>query len=155
MKKYSFLTLIIITLVLSSCVRDEDEPYHGFVFDFWNYTDEVYDAELVIGGYKNGTFIPTDSILIHQIQKGEGKLFYFSEENRWKPNLDRIRNIPSERCYFKLKLTPQRQEMIIRSGQTDILGLKLPSRRHFKGDFGKLIIGIRDTEITGYTPQEL
>ncbi|NVK51604.1 MAG: hypothetical protein HWD85_01625 [Flavobacteriaceae bacterium] len=153
------LTLIITTFIFTSCSgwTGITPTFKGFEFGFWNYTNEVYDAELVIGGFNNGKFIPTDSIMIDQIKIGGAVLhgYHFSGENRWQPNLDKIRNIPSERCYFKLKLTPQRQEMIIRSGQTDILGLKLPSRGHFKDLHGLLLISIRDTKIEGKDSQEL
>ena len=45
--------------------------------------------------------------------------------------------------------------MIIKSGQSDALGLLLPSSNFFAGDYGRLIIGIWDNEVTGYTPKEL
>jgi hypothetical protein len=150
------LILLLFTLTLFSCSDPGGDPvFDGFEFDFRNKTNQEYTIEIVIGGMQNGTFVPTDSILMPSELIANKNISFYTEENRWKPNLNKIKAIPSERCYFKIKLSPQREEVIIKSGQSDALGLLLPSSNFFAGDYGRLIIGIWDNEVTGYTPKEL
>ena len=153
MKKRTLL-LVFTVLIFSSCVKDKDRVFNGFEFSFSNYTNKVYDAKMYIGGMKNGIFISTDSINVSQIKIGASGGYYFGDENRWKPDLDKIRTIPSQHCYFKIRLSPQREEMIKRSGQSQILSLMLPSGDFFTGDYGSLIFGIRDSEVTGRVVKE-
>ena len=150
------IILLLITLGMFSCSDPGGDPvFDGFEFDFRNKTNQEYTIEIVIGGMQNGTFVPTDSILMPSELIANKNISFYTEENRWKPNLNKIKAIPSERCYFKIKLSPQREEVIIKSGQSDALGLLLPSSNFFAGDYGRLIIGIWDNEVTGYTPKEL
>ncbi|WKD84839.1 hypothetical protein KCTC32516_00173 [Polaribacter huanghezhanensis] len=102
---------------------------------------------------QNNVFTPTDSIKFDKIEF-LSKDYYFGM-NRWKPSLDKIRVIPSERCYFKIKLSNQREEMIKQSGQSTLLDLLLPNGNVFEGDYGRLIIAITGTEVTGYADKEI
>ncbi len=150
------IIFVLTFFIFSSCVKDEDIVFNGFEFSFWNYTKEVYDAKMIIGGMQNGVFKPTDSIDVNQIKVGQGtNPYYFIGENRWKPDLDKIKAIPSQHCYFKIRLSPHREEMIKRSGQSQILSLMLPNGDFFTGDYGSLIFGIRDNEVTGRAAKEL
>ncbi|WP_347174072.1 hypothetical protein [Polaribacter uvawellassae] len=154
MKKQNII--VVLTLfILISCLKDEDRVRYGFTIAFWNYTNEVYDAKMIIGGMKNGIFIPTDSISVNKIKLG-GDIhpYYFINENRWKPNLDKIRTIPSERCYFMLKLSSQREEMIKKYEQQELMSMLLPSSDTFIDDYGRLLISIRDNQITGRAAKE-
>ncbi len=153
--KKRILLLVITVLIFTSCVKDEDRVRYGFTIAFWNHTNEVYDAKLIIGGLKNGIFIPTDSINVNQIKLG-GDIhpYYFINENRWKPSLDKIRNVPSERCYFMLKLSSQREEMIKKYGQQELKSMLLPGSDTFVDDYGRLLISIRDNEVTGRAAKE-
>ncbi len=150
------LILLLFTLTLFSCSDPGGDPvFDGFEFDFRNKTNQEYTIEIVIGGMQNGTFVPTDSILMPSELIANKNISFYTEENRWKPNLNKIKAIPSERCYFKIKLSPQREEVIIKSGQSDALGLLLPSSNFFAGDYGRLIIGIWENEVTGRAAEEL
>ena len=143
-------------MTIFSCADPGGDPiYEGLEFDFRNKTNEKYDIEIVIGGMSNGNFISTDSIVMpSKIQENSSKFFYL-DQDRWKPNLDKIRDIPSERCYFKIKLSLQREEMVKRSDKSDALGLLLPSNDFFAGDYGRLILVVEGSEVTGYTLKEL
>ena len=154
MKK--ILILVLLVLTLGACADPGGDPvFDGFEFDIRNKTNLEYNIEIIIGGMQNDNFIPTDSILLlPEIQVNSSK-FYFTKDNRWKPNLNKIRTISSKRCYFKIKLSDLREEMIKKSPQSEVLSLLLPSSDVFVGDYGKLIIAIWDNEVTGYTPKEL
>lgn len=155
MKKQNIIIGLIL-FVLTSCVKDEDRTQYGFTISFSNNTTKVYDAKMVIGGMKNGVFIATDSVNVNQIKVG-GDIhpYYFNGDNRWKPNLDKIKTIPSERCYFMLKLSNNRTEMIGRYNQQEQMSLLLPNNDTFVDDFGRLIIALWDNEVTGYAAEEL
>ena len=149
MKKILILWFLVLTFF--SCADPGGERiFDGFSFTFYEYTGEDYDIEIVIGGMDNGVFIPTDSIKMETklpaLKKGYG---YFFEGNRWKPDLDKIRAIPSSHCYFKIKLSNNRTEMIGRYNLPGLMSLLLPSSDAFSGDYGSLIISIRKDKITG------
>lgn len=149
------IIFVLTFFIFSSCMKDEHRTRYGFTIAFWNYTSEVYDAKMIIGGMKNGIFIPTDSININKIKLG-GDIhpYYFINDNRWRPNLDKIRTIPSERCYFMLKLSNQRQEIIKRYEQQELMSMLLPSSDTFIDDYGRLLISIRNNQITGRAAKE-
>lgn len=140
---------LLLFFLLTSCV-DVDPTYSGFQLDFWNGTNEVYNAEIIIGGLNDGKFIATDSVVVKEIEiDGNNSLPYFVSENRWKPDLNKIREIPSEWCCFKIKLSNGREELIARYNTNELFSLQLLNKDSFKGDFGVLIITINNSIITG------
>ena len=150
------LILLLFTLTLFSCSDPGGDPvFDGFEFAIKNETNKKYSIELVIGGMKNDVFIPTDSIIMQPEIEANSYPSYFSEANRWKPNLNKIRNIPSERCFFKIKLLNNRSEMISRYNQQELMGLLLPEDEVFEGDYGRLLIVIWENEVTGRAAEEL
>ena len=150
MKK--ILIALIVLFTLNSCTGLEDDNYYGFEFVVVNHTSQEYNAEIVVGGFKDGVFIPTDSIrmdpiVIHKPEYDASG--FFKERNRWNPDMQKTRAIPSDSCYFKLKLTNDRQEFIKKSETNDALfALEIPENNLFKNDNG--IIGFRITETSIY-----
>lgn len=141
--KTKILITVISFVFLTSCVRDEDMPFEGFTFLFSNHTSRNYsEAELFIGGIKNGVFIPTDSILIVPKIKTNGNGYHFIGENRWKPDLRKIRAIPSDRCYFFIKLTNDRESLLGKYNQTEPFSINLPSDNTIGGNMGSVRIYI-------------
>ena len=152
--KKKLLVLMIASLSMYSCVLDKGRPYEGFSFLIYNNAHEVFeDAEVVIGGMQNGAFIPTDSIKFDEIDARLAPRHYHFDDNRWKPNLDKIRAIPSERCYFKIKLSAQREELIMNNGS--LMSLLLPSENFFKGRYGELQLNIQIDNVYGGADEEL
>jgi len=150
------ILLLLLTLTLFSCSDPGGDPvFDGFQFAIKNETNKKYSIELVIGGMKNDVFIPTDSIIMQPEIEANSYPSYFTEANRWKPNLNKIRAIPSERCYFKIKLSNNRVELIGRYNQQELMGLLLPNEDVFEGDYGRLLIAIWENEVTGYAGEEL
>ena len=148
MKKV-FIFLVAFSVLLTSC-EDFDPTYDGFELNFWNKTSEFYNAEIIIGGFNNGKFIATDSVVVKEIEiGGNNALLYFVNENRWKPDLNKIRKIPSERCYFKIKLSNGREELITKFNSSELFDLQVLNKNYFKGDSGLLIITINNSIITG------
>ena len=85
------LILLLFTLTLFSCSDPGGDPvFDGFEFDFRNKTNQEYTIEIVIGGMQNGTFVPTDSILMPSELIANKNISFYTEENRWKPNLNKI-----------------------------------------------------------------
>lgn len=157
MKRINQIILLISFLVITSCdFEDEDVIRNGFTFRIANRTNEAYIAAIVIGGFKNNNFIATDSINFERALEigGSNLLSHFVDENRWKPSLDKIRNIPSNRCYFKLKLSNSREEMITRYNSSELMSLLLPNSNVFKGDFGAIYLNINDSQISGKAAEE-
>lgn len=154
--KKNLLVLFFVVLSIFSCADPGGDPvFEGIEFDFRNKTNQEYTVEIVIGGMLNNVFVPTDSVLMPTEIKASKSHFFYTEGNRWKPDLNKIRAIPSERCYFKIILSPQREEMVKRSDKSDALGLLLPSSDFFVGDYGRLILVIEGGEVTGSTLEEL
>lgn len=146
---------IFLFYLLNSCTDPGGDPlFEGFEVSFINNTNEVYDAEIVVGGYKNDIFMSTDSISLSNIKRGKNNGSYFIDKNRWKPNLDKIRNLPSEKCGFKIKLSNGREEFIIDSNTNEVKKLLLPEVGNFYGYFGFLIITINDSNFTGGAVEE-
>ncbi len=149
MKK--IIIIVFVALTLNSCADPGgEEVFEGFMFSFYEYTGEDYDVEVVIGGMENGIFKPTDSIKMETKLPALKKAYnFFFEDNRWQPDLNKIRAIPSEKCYFKIKLSNNRTEMIGRYNLPGLMSLSLPSGDVFVGDYGRLVISIRKDKITG------
>ncbi len=153
--KKKILFLVIVVLTLSSCVKNEDRSFDGFSFFITNNASTVFEnAEIVIGGMQNGVFVPTDSIKLPKLERLVPKDYHF-DDNRWKPNLDKIRAIKSDRCYFKFKLSSQREELVGRYNNTELMSLLLPSENTFKDDYGELLFTIYDNNVIGSAAKEL
>lgn len=147
MKKYKHLVILIV-LVFSSCVKDEDRFYEGFTFFFWNETGtEISGAKIFIGGVNNGVFVPVDSkVITPDIKVGAPDRSYFNGDNRWKPNLSLVKNIPSDDCYFLFKFDDGREELIKSFNNTNY-SISLPSNLKIGGDKGSINITIRSSEV--------
>jgi len=52
-------------------------------------------------------------------------------------------------------LSDQREELIGRYNQTALFSLLIPDNHIFIGDYGHLLISIRDNEITGRAAEEV
>jgi len=148
--KTKIVIVVASIFLLISCADPGGDPvFEGFSFSFSNHTKAYTDAKLFIGGMKNGVFISTDSILITPKIPANNRYNYFGDENRWKPNLSKIRAIPSGRCYFLLRLSDEREELIERYEQTELFSLSVPEGKKFVGDLGYILISIWDDRITG------
>ena len=131
MKKNICGILLMIIFFLSCADPGGEFIFDGFELNFSNRTNINYKGELVIGGLVNGDFIPTDSVVIDEIKMGSNNVLstYF-DEDRWKPNLSKIRGLSSDRCYFKLKLSNGREEMLVFFNSTELFNLKLFTRMY-------------------------
>ncbi|MGB0891057.1 MAG: hypothetical protein ACPGUU_01805, partial [Flavobacteriaceae bacterium] len=124
-------------------------------------TDKEYDAILYIGGIINRNFIATDSVKLKDIKKGGVKQvgkdiynIYFTNENRWRPNLDKIRAIPSERCYFKIKLSDGREKVILNTS-SEFFGLDISDgKKEFVNEKGRIYMYIYDDDIFAKAAKE-
>ena len=152
MKK--ILIALTALFILNGCTGLEDDNYYGFRAVVVNHTNEIYNAELVVGGFKDGIFIPTDSIRMNPIVINKPEYDasgFFKESNRWNPDMRKIRSITSDSCYFKLKLTNDRHEFIKKSETKDALfALKIPENNIFKNDKGIISFRITETSIYKY-----
>lgn len=161
MQKNLYKYLCFISFLLTSCGDIGDpggEPiYNGFLVTVANSTNQIYQGELVIGGLKNNNFIPTDSVKFKRdLEIGNSTVgYHFVDEGGWKPDLNKIKIIPSERCYFKLKLSNGRSSIIARYNSNELFSLLLPKENYFRGDYGVLYLNIDDTQISGYAAEEL
>ncbi len=143
--------LLFTLLLLNACAFDEDLiRYEGFEIGFTNKTNKVYDAQLFIGGFKDGIFVATESVEIPKLKVGGINLngSYFVN-NRWQPNLEAIRAIPSEYAYFKLQLSEEREAIIGVYESSELFKLAIPEGKKFIDDEGVIYIYIDDTVITG------
>jgi len=157
MKTKIYYPLFLILLFSISCSDPGGEPiFDGFTFRIWNFTDEVYEGEIVIGSFKNENFIAIDSIKFERKLQigGAALLSHFIRENSWKPDLDKIRNVPSNRCFFKLKLSNGRSGVLTRYNSEELFSLLLPQKKHFRGEYGELFLNIEDTQLTGGAVKE-
>ena len=134
---------------------DGDEHYDGLTFRVSNRTNQKYQGEIFIGAMVNNKFIATDSIkFVRDLVTGSQNLSHFINENRWKPNLAKIRNIPSERCYFKLKLSNGRSGIITRYNSNEFFSLLLPVSEYFSRDYGLIFLNIDDNQLSGRAAEE-
>ncbi|WP_298765197.1 hypothetical protein [uncultured Polaribacter sp.] len=150
--------VLIFFLIISffSCEDPGGEKeFEGFQFSFSNATNKELNAKIIIAGKFNGVFIPTDSTTVKGIKAGiNNSPPFFVDEKRWKPNLAKIINIPSDRCYFTLKLSDNRTEMVGRFQSSELFSLLVIDKSNFIGDEGDIIISITDEEITASTVAE-
>ncbi|WP_088323475.1 hypothetical protein [Polaribacter tangerinus] len=144
--KNIFLVAISLILIVSCGDPGGEQIFDGFSVSFINRTDQTLDAKILVGGISDGVFYPTDSIIAKNVKTGTIMNGYFKDTDRWKPDLDKIRMIPSERCYFKLKLSNNREELLTEFNSTELFNLILPSASHFIGDYGKLFFTFNDSE---------
>jgi len=146
--------VLILLLILYSCGDIGDpggEPiYEGFVFSVLNRTKDIFQGKILIGAIQDNTFKATDSIVFNRsLEIGGLDLFsHFVGENRWKPDLEKIRKI-SNQCYFKIKLSNGRKEILLDFDTNDFFNLDLPSDNFFTGDYGKIYITIRPDNTWG------
>ncbi len=149
--KLKTIPLILCLWLVGSCFSDEDRSFTGFTFSISNLTNQRYDAELFIGGFQDGVFIATDSVPIPNLRVGYSDVNggYYIDENRWQPNLDAIRALPSEHAYFKLKLSEEREALIGRYQSSELFSLAIPPGKIFIDDEGRILIYFDDSVIYG------
>lgn len=146
-----YLFAIFSLLFLNSCINDvfNETPHEGITFSTFNKDKDFTNIKISVGGMKNDEFIATESIIIPKLEFGS--FTYFRDDNRWKPNLDLIRNIPSDSCYFWIKLTEERNELLtyyenyMYSG-----GVRFSvseEKKYISGEDGYLIININKEKI--------
>jgi hypothetical protein len=158
--KANSLIIILSFILFISCEDPVGDPvFNGFTFTFSNNLYPINDATLYIGGYKNGNFIKTDSITFLEIEKGNIHTTgsHFAEENRWKPNLEKIRILSNDSCYFKLKykFVNIREEILGRYNSAENFTLDISDGKDFFiGNKGLIFITIKDNTITGRAAEE-
>ncbi len=154
--KLKTIPLILCLWFVSSCFSDEDRSFTGFTFSFSNRTNQSYDAELFIGGLQDGVFVATDSVPILNLRIGDSTVngSYYIDENRWQPNLDAIRALPSEHAYFKLKLSEEREALIGRYQSSELFSLAIPPGKRFIDDEGRILISFDNSVIYGRAAEE-
>ena len=161
--KTKFL-IVFSCLLLSSCIlKDGDIDLYGITFSIANNTNQTYEnASITIGGMKDGEFIGTESYKLPTLKiissydwntYGDNKQEVATGQNRWNPNLDLIRQIPSEKAYFKLTLAGN--ETLLRNINyengvlTTLVSRAIPKGYSFVNDDGLISIGIWEEGITG------
>ena len=148
MKKY---ILILAVILFNACNIDGgiDTSYMGLSMDIYNETGELHNGKIFIGGLKNGEFEATDSITLSNIKFENSKRnVFFIRENRWKPDLNKVRSI-SSKCYFKIKLSNSREEMVYNYDLNEFFSLNLPNENYYVDDYGFLIISLENDNILG------
>lgn len=154
MIKTKFLIGLIITLIIISCDGIGDpggEPiYNGFEFSVLNRTNNTYEGKILIGGLENNIFKATDSVNFSRPLEigGLDLSSHFVGDNRWQPNLETVRKI-SNKCYFKIKLNNNRNEVLLDFDTNGFFSLDLPQSDFFKGGNGKIFITIKEDNIWG------
>ena len=152
MKKIHIIFLVV-ALSFTSCLDGIGDPggepdYDGLTFSIINTSDEAYqESTIFIGGLdQQDIYQPTDSIVLDNIKRGGGFIPYYFNENRWKPDLAKIRALPSDSCYFKIKLSNGREEFFKRPMNNNItrLALKLPEEEVFESDYGSINVQIEN-----------
>ncbi len=142
---------VFIVLFCIACEPFGGGPQEGFTFSISNLTNHRYDAELFIGGFQDGVFIATDSVPIPNLRVGYSDVNggYYIDENRWQPNLEAIRALPSEHAYFKLKLSEEREALIEQFESSELFSLAIPPGKIFIDDEGAINITIKEDKISG------
>lgn len=138
------IKIFIFSLLFISCLIDEDEDLirDGFQTNYFNDTNQTYTGKIIIGGFKDNAFVAKDSINFDRAIEANRQTIMFTDNDRWKPDLSKIRAIPSENCYFKIKLSDGRNQLITRINSNEFMNLKLSSTQNFRGDFGRIFINI-------------
>jgi len=153
------LILYCSTFLLLSCGSlDGDRVQFGFTFDVSNDSGvEINNAKITIGGLKNGEFVGTESYLLPTIRireyNWESQLIAIND-NRWEPNLELIRSIPSEKAYFSIELEGRNPILLYNKKNNEIVSVALSNNIIIKNDDGKLQIVIEKDTIFGYRPYQ-
>lgn len=112
-------------------------------FNISNESSIAYQQSIIFIGVYNvqGDYKATDSIILNKIEKGGGTIPYYFNENRWKPDLAKIRALP----YFMIKLSNGREEFFkTYRNNNPKLAVKLPDLAIFEGDYGFLNVDIEN-----------
>jgi len=149
------IKLLFVAILFVSCLIDEDEDVirDGFKITYFNDTNQTYTGKIIIGGLENNLFVATDSINFDREIEANRQTIMYMDKDRWKPDLDKIRNLPSARCYFKIQLSDTRNQLITRYNSSELTSLQIPNTTHFRGDFGRIFISIRNDQISGRAVQ--
>lgn len=149
MKKRILFTAIVLLLMQScSFLDDWDREYDGITVSVWNETRYVLDATLYIGALKNSNFIPTDSVPLDSILIRRYYPGYYTEKNRWNPQLNLITNLKVDSAYFKIKLSNNRSALLQSNGIPAKLYMK--DYKKIESREGELSISIFDNLISGH-----
>jgi hypothetical protein len=151
MKIIIFVSFLV---VLTSCdISDPEADKIGFEISVANDSGVNYDnAKLMIGGMKDGKFIKTESYslptLFARTSNNESQTIAL-DDNRWKPNLDLIRAIPSNRAYFSIQFEGKEEVLLYdfwEKYKGELVSVTISEGRVIKNDDGELTISIeKDT----------
>ncbi len=132
MKKIIFILICYWLLCSCNLMSDNfhgEEAQYGFLFDVKNDTDIAYNSPVIyIGGIKDDVFISIDSIPTRAIPVGSddwnihvGDVVSGGSGSRWKPDLQKIKDIPSKQYNFKMKLSNSREDILRWTGNEDLI----------------------------------
>ena len=163
MKTKILLTISLFFLISCDLIEDEDRDQFGFTFTIGNNTDITYtNANITIGGMKDGKFIGTETYNFPVLtitgtnewntyngtseEGGTLRIANSATDGRWNPDLDLIRNLTSEKLYFKLTLTEDNETLLQSVNDDGILATlvsrAIPEEYVVKNDDGILQISI-------------
>ncbi len=151
------IIFVSFLVVLASCdISDEDEDKFGFVFTVTNNLSAEHDnAKITIGGMKDGKFVGTESYTFPKLLTTQyhGWYQWVAHNERWNPNLDLIRAIPSEKAYFSIQLEGKEEIVLYDSWekhQGDLVNIAIPKGTIIKNDDGHLSISIGENNVLAH-----
>jgi hypothetical protein len=147
--KKKLLVIVTAVLCLISCGDPGGDPvFEGITVSVWNDTGSVINAQLYIGALKNNVFIPTDSVALESIEVRGNSNSYYSEYNRWNPDLDLIKDLGVENCSFSVKFSNGRSSLLQYHGVP--VGKNVENGVRIRGWSGRLSIGVYEKYISGH-----
>ena len=164
MIKSKIAAFVSFLVVLTSCdISDPEGDKIGFQFNIANMSEISHNnGKITIGGIKDGKFVGTESYIFPKIllisnnwpATVTGQTQYIAlDENRWNPNLDLIRVIPSERAYFTFQLEGGEEILLYDSYERyngELVSVAIPEGRIIKNDDGDLSITIEKDNVLAH-----
>lgn len=158
------IIFVSFLVILTSCdISDPEGDKIGFEFLIGNKSGIEHDnVKITIGGIKDGQFIGTESYTFPKIlllsdnwpdTKGNQHQSIALDQNRWNPNLDLIRAIPSERAYFTFQLEGGEEILLYDSYERyngELVSVAIPEGRIIKNDDGDLSITIEKDNVLAH-----
>lgn len=156
MKKVIIFVSFLIVLI--SCdISDPEDDKIGFEIGVANDSGVSYDnAKLMIGGIKDGNFVKTEAFSLPTlfVRTSNSKSQTIAlDDNRWKPNLDLIRAIPSDRAYFSIQFEGEEEVLLYDSWEKykgDLVSIAIPEGRIIKNDDGNFDIIIEENSVLAH-----